>query len=314
MFALLALCAAEVLVAGSGFAQGVASQAVGAYETDICRGPCGEPGSRVVASGIVVLADPNNTPGELPNACYILARSPIAGTNAGVDDSGTTNWTMRRDGLIVIPLSNSPGAGYQASLSLTAGGFRGRVKSLGAAHVRDDWIVGRRTGPSDIGLCADVGRKAAERRARALPAGSLAARAARFLYLLQWKRNLDSLQAFFPQHGDWTYVHTAHRADGDQRGIWRIPAAETPSALGLSGPLRPIFMIQFEAQPIGLLAHQVTLRGGEWRRVAGNRFVPPTASARSPAFIEWRREGDSWVVSAIGDESFPSGDVPSWCC
>ncbi len=39
-----------------------------------------------------------------------------------------------------------------------------------------------------------------------------------------------------------------------------------------------------------------------WRRVGGKRFVPPGASARSPVFVEWRREHGRWVVSAFGDE------------
>jgi hypothetical protein len=36
--------------------------------------------------------------------------------------------------------------------------------------------------------------------------------------------------------------------------------------------------------------------------VRGNRFVPPGASARSPVFVEWRREGGEWVISRFGDE------------
>ena len=44
----------------------------------------------------------------------------------------------------------------------------------------------------------------------------------------------------------------------------------------------------------------VVLRPGRWRRVGGNRFVPPGAPASSPIFVEWRREGDAWVVAAAG--------------
>jgi hypothetical protein len=40
--------------------------------------------------------------------------------------------------------------------------------------------------------------------------------------------------------------------------------------------------------------------GTRWRRVAGNRFVPPGESARSPMFVQWRREDGRWVVSAFG--------------
>lgn len=311
-FALLAACAAEVLVAGLACAQPPVSRVPGTYETTICRGPCGARGSRVLATGKVVLEDPKNTPAALPNACYVLARPDRAGTYAGITDPGTTRWTPGRDGLISISLFRSPGAGYDAKLSVTADGFRGRgtARGVGAA----DSIVGRRTGPPEPGLCADVGRAAAERRARALPPASLPGRAAALLYALRWEGKLDSIREFFPRTGDWTYVHTSHEADGDRRGIWKFPGAETRRVIDHAGPIPRVFTINPEGQPIGLLVHQVMLRGAEWRRVAGNRYVPPGASARSPTFIEWRREGDTWVVSALGDESFPGGDVPSWCC
>lgn len=41
-----------------------------------------------------------------------------------------------------------------------------------------------------------------------------------------------------------------------------------------------------------------------WRRVRGNRFVPPGAPDRSPVFVEWRRENGEWVISAFGDERY----------
>lgn len=147
-----------------------------------------------------------------------------------------------------------------------------------------------------------------------MPAASLAARSAALLHALRWDGQLDSIRSFFPQDGDWTYVHTAHPRDGDRRAVWRFPGGETRRAIDHAGPIPHVFSINYHGQPIGLLVHQVMLRGVEWRRVAGNRYVPPGASSRSPTFIEWRREGVSWVVSAIGDESFPSGDLPSWCC
>jgi hypothetical protein len=312
-FALLAACAAEFLAAGSAVAQSAVSHAPGTYETTICRGPCGARGSRVLVTGKVVLQDPKNTPAALPDACFVLARPDGAGTYAGITDPGTTCWTLGRDGSISISLFRSPGAGYDAKLSLTADGFRGRGKAWGGGAAAD-YIVGRRIAPPDVGLCADVSREATERRARALPPASLPGRAAALLYALRWEGKLDSIRAFFPRTGHWTYVHTSHEADGDRRGIWRFPGSETPRVIDYGGPIPHVFTINHHGQPIGLLVHQVMLRGAEWRRVAGNRYVPPGASARSPTFIEWRREGDSWVVSALGDESFPGGDVPWWCC
>jgi hypothetical protein len=31
-------------------------------------------------------------------------------------------------------------------------------------------------------------------------------------------------------------------------------------------------------------------------------------------FVEWRREGDRWVVSAFGDEQYDRVPLPRWCC
>lgn len=123
----------------------------------------------------------------------------------------------------------------------------------------------------------------------------------------------DTAAAYFPSSGDWSYVHTSHRDDGDRVGVWRFPSAQAQQAIR-RGPLRKVFSIDYHGQQIGLFAHQVMNRGTEWRRVRGNRYVPPGASASSPVFVEWRREGDAWVVSSFGDESFPNGRLPEWCC
>ncbi len=142
---------------------------------------------------------------------------------------------------------------------------------------------------------------------------SLKERADAFLRAVR-RTNADSIAVFFPREADWTYVHTAHHRDGDRTAIRRFRGAESLAAIRLRGPLWASFEIQYESQPIGLFAHQVMLRGRGWRRVRGNRFVPPGAPASSPIFVEWRREGDQWVIAAFGDESFPSGETPSWCC
>ncbi|HEX8244638.1 MAG TPA: hypothetical protein VF541_14125 [Longimicrobium sp.] len=82
------------------------------------------------------------------------------------------------------------------------------------------------------------------------------------------------------------------------------------------------FYIQVEGQPIGRFAHQVMMRDRgpsspgplRWRRVRGNRFVPVGDPNSAGFFVEWRREGGRWVVSAFGDESFGEGPLPPWCC
>ena len=144
------------------------------------------------------------------------------------------------------------------------------------------------------------------------PAESLAARNAAFLATVR-DRGAAEIAAFFPRSGEVRYLHTQHEKVGDRAGAWRFPADGVRRAIE-NGPLRDSFQIQVERQPIGLFAHQVMIRGVGWRRVGGTRFVPPGARAASPTFVEWRREGTRWVVSAFGDETFGSAPLPPWCC
>ena len=113
----------------------------------------------------------------------------------------------------------------------------------------------------------------------------------------------EGILDFFPAKGDFTYVHTAHQISGDHRRVWRFPAEQKGDAI-TKGPLWESFEIQVENQTLGLFAYQIMVRGVEWHRVSGTRFVPPGESASSPIFVEWRREGPKWVVSSFGDESF----------
>jgi hypothetical protein len=120
--------------------------------------------------------------------------------------------------------------------------------------------------------------------------------------------------AFLPRTGTFRYSLTSHYPGRMVAGTWLFSAADVVRAAGADGPLRGVFALQVESQPVGRLAHQVLHRGTVWRRVGGNRFVPPGASGSSPVFVEWRREGSTWVVSAVGDEAFADVPLPSWCC
>jgi len=144
------------------------------------------------------------------------------------------------------------------------------------------------------------------------PAASLVARNAAFLAAVD-HGDRAAIAAFFARTGEVTYVHARHERDGNRVARWRFPAADVPRAI-VQGPLTPSFAIQVEGQPVGLFVHQLMLRGARWRWVGGTRFVPPGGTASSPIFVEWRREGGQWVVSAFGDELFGSGPLPPWCC
>lgn len=127
------------------------------------------------------------------------------------------------------------------------------------------------------------------------------------------RRSDDSTVHFFPRTGTFTYVRTSHIRGREGVRPWVFPADQALRAMDYGGPLYHSFSINPHAQPIALLYQQVILREGRWRRVRGNRFVPPGAPASSPTFVEWRREDGEWVVSAFGDELF-GRPFPDWCC
>jgi hypothetical protein len=128
----------------------------------------------------------------------------------------------------------------------------------------------------------------------------------------------EALVAFFPRAGDLTWVNTLHKDEGTRVSIWRFPPADIARALK-DGPLWASFAMQAESQPIGLFQHQVMMRKAfsrhkGWRLVHGTRFVPAGEPETAGLFVEWRREGNQWVVAAYGDEGFRTAKLPEWCC
>lgn len=154
-----------------------------------------------------------------------------------------------------------------------------------------------------IALLAAVPSRAAAQDSEVVPA----VRMKRFMRALLTD-SLDLLLPFFPRQGDWSWV----QAWSDEHehplpaGTWRFPAASTRQVLDHGGPACESFDLfpeggEFGAPP-GLLSEHVRYDSMGWRRVRGNRFVPPGAKASSPVFVEWRREGREWVISRFGDE------------
>lgn len=144
-------------------------------------------------------------------------------------------------------------------------------------------------------------------------AASLEGRNCAFLRTV--RKNGDRVEPFLPRTGLFTHVTTTHNEDGLVLGTWRFPA-EALSKIQWGHPLFVVFDIDFEGQPIATLSQQVRFRGTMWRRVGRTlRFVPADSPDDSPLWVEWRREGDRWVVSAVGDEEYGAGvPLPSWCC
>ena len=319
-----------------------AGAVAGTYDVLICRGPCDlrRPEQAMAHGHLVLEAAPypfaevpepaqsylrDREPylviadaRSAPNACFVLRKEPLARTYGGITPVAMTRWAADTAAMIRLPLYHSPDAGYITTLTFRGSEIHGRGRSwgfgTGDGPIPGDTIVGRRIGPPDRARCilaaeAEAAARAVERTA----VGPLDGRMRAFLETVNRGRAGPVTAAFFPRTGDWTYVHTARHAAGDRVGVWRFPALETRWAI-VDGPLRKVFAIDYHAQPIGLFAHQVMHRGIAWRRVGGNRFVPPGAPASSGAFVEWRREFDAWVISSIGDESFPGVPLPPWCC
>lgn len=125
----------------------------------------------------------------------------------------------------------------------------------------------------------------------------------------------DDYDRLLPREGTVRYTHTRHTRTGDSVGVWILSPDELRRAANAEGPLYEVFNVDAHGQAVGTLSHRAfTQHRRPWRRVRGARFVPPGASAGSATYVEWRREGDRWVIAAFGDESFPNGVVPPWCC
>jgi hypothetical protein len=156
------------------------------------------------------------------------------------------------------------------------------------------------------------GAPAAAPHATSMRQSDLVARNRSFLEAVR-SHQPNRMAAFFPKHGTFEYVFTEHRPDGNHKRSRRFPARSARREIE-DGDLWESFDIQYESQPVGLFAHQVMIRGTEWRSIGGTRFAPPGEGAASAIFVEWRREGSTWVVSAFGDERYSGVAVPSWCC
>jgi hypothetical protein len=127
------------------------------------------------------------------------------------------------------------------------------------------------------------------------------------------RAKVDSIAAFFPRRGDWTYQRTTHYPDTTRVGLWRFRAEDIQPAIQ-SGPLEASFRMNYEGQAVGSLVHQLFHRRGRWRQLPGSRFVPPGGTAASDIFVTWRLENGVWVISSMADELYAGARLPAWCC
>ena len=117
----------------------------------------------------------------------------------------------------------------------------------------------------------------------------------------------ERVSSFFPKQGTFTYTYLYHGRSGDTISEERFAAAEARREIvegSLSESLAPVT----HAVGLGTLYSETTRGIENWVRVNGTRFVPRSRGQSSPIYVEWRREGSLWVVSAFGDEGFE--DIP----
>ena len=116
----------------------------------------------------------------------------------------------------------------------------------------------------------------------------------------------ERVAAFFPRAGSWMWSGTTRERNSAtvvRMEAWRFPAAETLRAISEGGPVCGTFdTLTGHSGPFEeKLGMRMRRHPREWRRVGERRFVPPGSSDRSHTFVEWRWEGDRWVISSVGD-------------
>jgi hypothetical protein len=159
------------------------------------------------------------------------------------------------------------------------------------------------------GILATAARAQVSQARPGQPEQSLEARTKAFLEAISWA-DRERIVTFFPAAGDFEYQHTTHTDKGRTIGRWRFPAGTV--GVSTPGSLWEALTNRQEEQVVGLFAAQVIMRGTEWPRVGTTRFVPPGFDRSSHTFVEWRLEGDRWVISRLGDESFTMEELPDW--
>ena len=113
----------------------------------------------------------------------------------------------------------------------------------------------------------------------------------------------DSLAAFFPRQGTWTWVKTTrYGGRADVVGRWVFRGADLPEAAEPGGPLCHSLSFGGDVMLPSALIHAGGDEGRPWRRVSRTRFVPAGAPASSRVHVDWRREDGRWVVAALGEE------------
>jgi len=120
----------------------------------------------------------------------------------------------------------------------------------------------------------------------------------------------DSAAAFFPRHGDWTWVKlTEYETGHEVIGLQRFRGADAARVLNPGGPMCNAVLYTGEVSTdLGEQVYYAVEEGRSWKRFRGRRFTPDGRD--SPIFVEWRRENGGWVVAALGTTWYASRSMP----
>jgi len=159
-----------------------------------------------------------------------------------------------------------------------------------------------------LGCGATASRNEGDTSARVVEQNNtLAATNKAFLDAVQ-SQDGERVSSFFPKQGTFTYTYLYHARSGDSLREERFAAAEARREI-IEGSLSESLAPATHSIGVGTLYSETALRGTEeWVRVDATRFVPRSRGQSSAIYVEWRREGGRWVISAFGDEGFE--DIP----
>jgi hypothetical protein len=164
---------------GSAFgepATTVVPDVAGAYEVRICKGPC-EQGTLLVRGYLslegewfekTLVPEPERKVldyrwfmRDKARGCFVLERVNGERTYAGIVPVGYTSWSLH-EGVVRFNLFMCADAWYDAEVTLTPEGFRGKGYSWGHGDEAVGWgadtVEGKRIGDADLGPCIAAAR------------------------------------------------------------------------------------------------------------------------------------------------------------
>lgn len=108
-------------------------------------------------------------------------------------------------------------------------------------------------------------------------------------------QDVKTFLSLFSRRKPWRYVGTITEARQVMVVRYSVLARELTNKTGWYETL-------FEAEGLDCFRdHIVSSEGKMWKRLSGNKFVPPNDEGDGRVYVKWRKEGGGWVVDEIGE-------------